>query len=125
MPADSSLQDPRPPATGRRIARAPAPQKAKYPHAARTPRSAAALLGVPAAWGYFAFCGAGALAIRRPVEGGRGSWSEESAGIGVFQASALAVGFLFVSLYGGVLGDLESLLFGNLLGISDGQVLVL
>ncbi len=87
--------------------------------------SAAALLGVPAAWGYFAFCGAGALAIRRPVEGGRGSWSEESAGIGVFQASALAVGFLFVSLYGGVLGDLESLLFGNLLGISDGQVLVL
>jgi len=87
--------------------------------------SAAALLGVPAAWGYFAFCGAGALAIRRSAEGGRGSWSEESAGIGVFQASALAVGFLFVSLYGGVLGDLESLLFGNLLGISDGQVLVL
>ena len=35
------------------------------------------------------------------------------------QALALAVGFLFVSLYGGVLGDLESLLFGNLLGVSD------
>src|ERR1035441_9672109 len=43
MPADSSLQDPRPPSTGRRIARAPAPQKAKDPPAAATPRSAAAL----------------------------------------------------------------------------------
>jgi zinc/manganese transport system permease protein len=30
-----------------------------------------------------------------------------------------------VSLYGGVLGDLESLLFGNILAISDGQVIVL
>ncbi|HEX4482783.1 MAG TPA: iron chelate uptake ABC transporter family permease subunit, partial [Solirubrobacteraceae bacterium] len=36
-----------------------------------------------------------------------------------------AVGFLFVSLYGGVLGDLEGLLFGNLLGVSDGEVIVL
>ena len=44
-------------------------------------------------------------------------WSEQSAGIGAVQALALALGFLFVSLYGGVLGDLESLLFGNLLGV--------
>jgi zinc/manganese transport system permease protein len=41
------------------------------------------------------------------------------------QATALALGFLFVSLYGGVLGDLESLLFGDILAISDGQVLLL
>ena len=41
------------------------------------------------------------------------------------QAAALALGYLFVSLYGGVLGDLKSLLFGNLLGVSDGQVLAL
>ncbi len=41
------------------------------------------------------------------------------------QALALALGFLFVSLYGGVLGDLEALLFGNLLGVSDGEVIVL
>jgi zinc/manganese transport system permease protein len=41
------------------------------------------------------------------------------------QALALAIGFLLLSLYGGVLGDLESLLFGNLLGISDGKVLLL
>ena len=87
--------------------------------------SAAALVGIPAAWGYFAFCGAGAAAIGRLSGGERRSWSEESAGIGAVQASALAVGFLFVSLYGGVLGGLESLLFGNILGVSNDEVLVL
>ncbi|HYM55019.1 MAG TPA: metal ABC transporter permease [Solirubrobacteraceae bacterium] len=87
--------------------------------------SGAALIGIPAAWGYFAFCGAGALAIGRLGGGERRSWSEQSAGIGAVQAVALAAGFLFVSLYGGVLGDLESLLFGNVLGVSDGQVLTL
>jgi zinc/manganese transport system permease protein len=84
--------------------------------------SAAALLGIPVAWGYFALCGAGAFVIGRSTGARRRSWGDESAGIGVFQASALAAGFLFVSLYGGVLGDLESLLFGSLLGISDAQV---
>jgi zinc/manganese transport system permease protein len=87
--------------------------------------SGAALLGIPAAWGYFAFCGAGALAIGRLSARERLSWSEQSAVIGSVQAAALAAGFLFVSLYGGVLGDLESLLFGNVLGVSDGHVLVL
>jgi zinc/manganese transport system permease protein len=85
--------------------------------------SGAALIGVPAAWGYFAFCGAGALAIGGLSAPGRHSWGERSASTGAVQALALAVGFLFVSLYGGVLGDLESLLFGSLLGISDGQLL--
>lgn len=87
--------------------------------------SSAALLGVPAAWGYFAFCGAGALAIGRFSGGERRAWSEESASIGAVQAVALAAGFLFVSLYGGVLSDLENLLFGDPIGISDGQVLML
>jgi len=87
--------------------------------------AAAALVGVPGAWGYFLFCGAGAGAIARISGSERFSWSEQSAGIGSVQALALALGFLFVSLYGGVLGDLESLLFGDLLGVSDGQVLVL
>jgi zinc/manganese transport system permease protein len=87
--------------------------------------SGAALIGVPAVWGYFAFSGAGALAIARLSAGGRRSWPAESAGIGAVQATALAAGFLFVSLYGGVLGGLEGLLFGNLLAISDGQVLLL
>jgi zinc/manganese transport system permease protein len=85
----------------------------------------AALAGVPAAWGYFGLGGAGAAAIARLSGGRRQSWAEQSAGIGSVQALALALGFLFVSLYGGVLGDLESLLFGNLLGVSDGQVIVL
>jgi zinc/manganese transport system permease protein len=87
--------------------------------------SAAALVGVPAAWGYFVLCGAGALAIGRPGAERRASWIEQGAATGVFQAVALGIGFLFVSLYGGVLGDLESLLFGDVLGISDGQVLAL
>jgi zinc/manganese transport system permease protein len=85
----------------------------------------AALIGVPAAWGYFLACTAGASAIGR-LSGARGrSWADQSAGIGTVQALALAVGFLFVSLYGGVLGDLDALLFGNLLGVSDSEVIVL
>ena len=87
--------------------------------------AAAALVAVPAAWGYLLFCGGGALAIGLAPDGARRSWSQESASIGAVQAAALALGYLFVSLYGGVLGDLESLLFGNLLGVSDGQVLAL
>jgi len=87
--------------------------------------SGAALIGVPATWGYFVFCVMGGLAIGR-FSGGRGrSWSEQSALIGAVQALALGLGFLFVSLYGGVLGDLNSLLFGTFIGISDGQVLTL
>jgi zinc/manganese transport system permease protein len=86
--------------------------------------AAAALAGVPAALGYLLFCGGGALAIAR-LPGATGSWREEAAGVGVVQAMALALGFLFVSLYGGVLGDLETLLFGDVLGVSDGQVVAL
>ncbi|HEX4188262.1 MAG TPA: metal ABC transporter permease [Solirubrobacteraceae bacterium] len=85
--------------------------------------AAAALVGIAAAWGYFAFCGAGAVAIALLSGRGRGSVREQGAAIGTVQATALALGFLFVSLYGGVLGDLESLLFGNILAISDGQVI--
>jgi zinc/manganese transport system permease protein len=85
----------------------------------------AALIGVPAMWGYFVFCAVGGLTIGRFSGGGRGSWGEQSASIGAVQALALGLGFLFVSLYGGVLGDLDNLLFGTFLGVSDGQVLVL
>lgn len=86
--------------------------------------AAATLIGVPTAYGYFAFCGAGAAAIGS-LSGGRRTWGEQSAAIGTVQALALAVGFLLVNLYGGVLGDLESLLFGDLLGVSDAKVLTL
>ena len=88
--------------------------------------TAALLLGLPAAAGYFAFCGASALVIggsaaaraRRPL-------GEESAVTGTVQAFGLACGFLFLSLYHGVLSGYENLLFGDFLGITRGQVLML
>src|SRR5205809_284337 len=45
--------------------------------------------------------------------------------IGSMQAFALGLGFLFVSLYHGLLTGLDSLLFGTFLGITDVQVLTL
>ena len=51
--------------------------------------------------------------------------SRESAAIGVVQVAGLALGFLFLSLYSGVLEQLETLLFGTFLGIDRAQVLTL
>jgi len=86
--------------------------------------AAAVWLGLSATWGYFGFCVAAAVLIAglQPATGGRG---DESAGIGVVQAFALACGFLFVSLYHGFLNGVNALLFGSFLGITDVQVLVL
>lgn len=88
--------------------------------------AAAALAGVPLAWGYFAFCGGGALIIagssrRRPLRG----QGQQAAVVGIVGAGSLAVGYLLLSLYGGVLESLESLLFGSILGVTRGQVLTL
>jgi zinc/manganese transport system permease protein len=84
----------------------------------------ALLLGLSAAVGYYTFCGAcalviGAAAARRRHRG------EQSAVTGTVQAFGLACGFLFLSLYQGVLANYESLLFGDFLGITRGQVLTL
>jgi zinc/manganese transport system permease protein len=88
--------------------------------------SAAALAGAPLAWGYFLFCAVGALVIAAGTSvGGRREASQGSAVVGTVQAFALALGFLFLSLYHGVLESLETLLFGSFLGITSGQVLVL
>jgi zinc/manganese transport system permease protein len=88
--------------------------------------SLAALLGLPFVYGYYAFCLAGALAIAAGAQlGGRRDRAAESASIGVVQAAALALGFFFLSIYGGVLESLETLLFGSFLGITSGQVLAL
>src|SRR5581483_601014 len=85
--------------------------------------AAAALAGAPAFVGYFGASAAGSLALsalsRRGTEG---RLSHESAGVGTVQAFALACGFLFVSLYHGLLTDLGSLLFGTFLGVTDTQV---
>lgn len=86
--------------------------------------AAATLAGLPVAVGYFGFCGIGALMLGG-IAGSRRSLSSESAAIGSLQALALALGFLFVSLYHGVLNGLDSLLFGTFLGITTSQVLVL
>ena len=86
--------------------------------------AAAALAGLPLAVGYFGFCGLGALALAA-IAGSRRSLSAESAAIGSLQALALALGFIFVSLYHGVLNGLDSLLFGTFLGITASQVIVL
>ena len=86
--------------------------------------AAATLAGLPVAVGYFGFCAIGALMLGG-IAGSRRSLSNESAAIGSVQALALALGFLFVSLYHGVLNGLDSLLFGTFLGITPDQVLVL
>ncbi len=83
----------------------------------------ALLLGLSAAVGYYTFCVACALVIG--AAGRRRHRGEESALTGTVQAFGLACGFLFLSLYRGVLASYETLLFGDFLGITRGQVLTL
>ena len=84
----------------------------------------ALLLGLSAAVGYYTFCGACALVIGAAA-GTRRHRGEESAVTGTVQAFGLACGFLFLSLYQGVLAGYENLLFGDFLGVTRGQVLTL
>ena len=90
----------------------------------------ATYLGLATPLGYFGFCLAGALVIAALPGAGRanselGGYGEESAAIGTVQGFALACGFLFVSLYKGFLSGLNSLLFGSIIGVTDGQVVAL
>jgi zinc/manganese transport system permease protein len=85
----------------------------------------AALVGAPAALGYYMACGIAALGIGRAGGSSKGGRSGESAAIGVVQVAGLALGFLFLSLYSGVLEQLQTLLFGTFLGIDRNQVLTL
>jgi zinc/manganese transport system permease protein len=85
----------------------------------------AVLIGVSASYGYFAFCVAGALVIAALPRAGSGGYSEESAVTGTVQSFALACGFLFVALYKGFLNGVNALLFGNFLGITTEQVVLL
>ena len=87
----------------------------------------ALLLGLSTATGYFAFAAVAALVIgvaggARSDQGGR---AQVSAVTGSVQAFGLACGFLFLSLYRGVLANYESLLFGSFLGITRAQLLTL
>jgi len=86
----------------------------------------ALLIGLSAAIGYFAFAALAALVIGAAAGTRTGhGLSQESAVTGAVQAFGLACGFLFLSLYHGVLANYESLLFGSFLGITRGQVLAL
>jgi zinc/manganese transport system permease protein len=82
----------------------------------------AALLSLPRLIGLIVLCVGSALGI---VALGPGRFSDrygESAAIGSIQAFALALGFLFASLYRGLLNGVNALLFGNVVGISEDQV---
>jgi zinc/manganese transport system permease protein len=85
----------------------------------------AALAGMPSAFGYYVACGVAALAIGRSGGAPRRGGGRESAAIGVVQVAGLALGFLFLSLYSGVLEELQTLLFGTFLGIDRNEVLTL
>src|SRR5690348_13877956 len=82
-------------------------------------------LGLSAVAGYFAFCVAVALVIGgiQPVRGR--AFDDESAAIGTLQSFALACGFLFATLYGGLVNGFSALLFGSFLGVTDAQVVTL
>jgi zinc/manganese transport system permease protein len=88
--------------------------------------SAAALAGIPLSVGYFGSCTVAALLIAAGSRGGADrDRSAESAVVGTVQVAGLALGFLFLSLYNGILESLETLLFGSFLGITSTQVLTL
>jgi zinc/manganese transport system permease protein len=87
--------------------------------------SAALLLGMSAAAGFFVFSTAAALVIGAAAGRSRSNRAQESAVTGAVQAFGLACGFLFLSLYTGVLSNYETLLFGSFLGITTSQVRVL
>jgi zinc/manganese transport system permease protein len=88
--------------------------------------TAALLIGLSASLGYFLFNAAAALAIGATAGAATSrNRGQESAITGSVQAFGLGLGFLFLSLYHGVLANYESLLFGSFLGITRGQVLAL
>jgi zinc/manganese transport system permease protein len=90
-----------------------------------TGAAGATLLGVNVSVGFFVACIVAAIAIAVLPGGGARSFSEESSVIGTVQAFALATGFLFASLYTGSLNNVNALLFGSFLGITNAQVLAI
>jgi zinc/manganese transport system permease protein len=88
----------------------------------------AVYLGVSATLGYFGFCVGSALLIALLTRGsgtGVGERAHSSALIAIVQAFALALGAVFLDLYGGFLSSTSAFLFGNFLGITNADVLTL
>lgn len=82
----------------------------------------AVLLGIPQLVGLVALCAASALGIAGLGRASGGGRRGESAAIGTIQAFALALGFLFASLYQGLLNGVNAILFGSFVGITPAQV---
>ena len=87
--------------------------------------SGAVYAGWPPAAGYYLAAGVGVLILRSRRDSSGLRYADENATVGTFQAVALATGLLFISLYKGFLGGTSTLLFGSILGITDGEVLLL
>ena len=90
--------------------------------------AAAVYLGLSATLGYFGFCLGSALVIALLSRGsgtGVGERAHSSALIAVVQAFALALGALFLELYGGFLNSTSAFLFGDFLGITNTDVVTL
>jgi zinc/manganese transport system permease protein len=88
--------------------------------------AAATLIGISATVGYFTFCLAAALVIAVASRPSRGrGFSAESAVVGTVQAFVLGSGYLFATLYNGLLSGLGSQLFGFTFGITNDQVVTL
>jgi zinc/manganese transport system permease protein len=85
----------------------------------------ATLVGVAPLYGLLLFCAGaacGIAALSAPLDEGRRA---ESAAIGSILTVALALGFLFASLYHGFITSVYAYLFGTFVGIGDRQVLTL
>jgi len=85
----------------------------------------AVLFGLPQLLGLAVLCTASALGIASLGRVAEGDRYGAPAAIGTIQAFALALGFLFASLYRGLLNGVNGILFGTLLGITQAQVVLL
>jgi len=85
----------------------------------------AILFGLPQLLGLAVLCTVSGLGIGVLGRGAVRDRHAESAAIGTIQAFMLALGFLFVSLYKGLLEGVYSILFGTFLGVTRAQVLLL
>ena len=80
----------------------------------------AVLLGLSPLWGLLAFClGAGLL-----IGIGGAALDDRDAVVGVTLTAALGLGVLFISLYSGYANATYSILFGQILGVSTSDVII-
>jgi zinc/manganese transport system permease protein len=84
--------------------------------------AAAAYVGLAPLAGFIVVSVAGALTISGLSPATTSGIRENSAAIATVQVFALAIGYLFASLYGGLLNSVTSFLFGSFLGVTRADV---